>query len=203
LADSLPLRRYSTQYTARNIEMGALDVLTRKKGVIVGDDVMNVRTIAAAPRAGPPPPLTRFTAFHLRPAAQVRHSRHCTFNPSQLLPIPLTVPSERHLLLDRCRVPRGCPRCQVPHHPPGVPGRCRVLCRKGIARCLLLDDAGNAGNACVDVDAIAAREFPTPTSSLPSTAPSLPPTTSAASLPRTASPSFCTPTTAPRSCFLG
>jgi hypothetical protein len=90
--------------------MGAKDVLSRKSGVIVGDDVLKLFNYAQEHKFAIP--------------AIVRTSIPSASDSTNTM-------AERYILLNRCCFTRGCPRCQVPNHPPNVPRWCRLLRRKG------------------------------------------------------------------------
>lgn len=94
--------------------MGAKDVLSRKTGVIVGDDVLKLFNYAQEHKFAIP--------------AIVRHQllfeSHLDFK--------LTF-AECYLILNCCSSSRGCPRLKVSGHPPDVSRWSCLLCWQGRA----------------------------------------------------------------------
>jgi fructose-bisphosphate aldolase, class II len=91
--------------------MGLLQELNLKPGVIYGDDVLKLFTYAKE----------KGFAIPAINCVRTRLPRGATRAPSQShdpIANPIRWPSD--FLLHRRRIPRGCPRLQVPHHPPDV-----------------------------------------------------------------------------------
>lgn len=105
--------RLSKKQTHIQRNMGVLEKLSRKTGVIVGDDVLELFKYAQEKQFAIP--------AIVRVASVVR-----------VLDDSIANRLERDLFFYCRRFPRSCPRPELPHHPANVPGWCRLLCRKGI-----------------------------------------------------------------------
>lgn len=95
--------------------MGVLEKLSRKSGVIVGDDVLRLFEYAQEQQFAIP----AIVRLGLEPAAAADGDGR------------LTMGLERHVVFDGRGCARSGARPKLPRHPPGVPRWGSVLCRQG------------------------------------------------------------------------